>query len=90
MLRSAAYGDTCHPNAGTHLNGDISDDQLWQKLWQRVVQLPTTTYAVPTGAVGCRFLATLSQEFQGVLDRNWNCERPLLLASVILQRTSKV
>jgi hypothetical protein len=42
-----------------------------------LADLLTTHYAVPKGKVGRRFLATLTQEFQGVKTRTWNSELPL-------------
>jgi hypothetical protein len=31
----AVYGDTLHANDGTHLDGGIAEDKLWQRLWRR-------------------------------------------------------
>ena len=78
------FGDHPHSNDGSHLSAGIPDDRVWQKRWRRCAQLSTNTYTVPKGRVGRRFVRLLADEFQGVLDRRWNSERPLILAKVIL------
>jgi hypothetical protein len=35
------YGDHVHHNPGTHLNGGIADDSLWQEHWQQLVSFPS-------------------------------------------------
>ena len=50
-----------------------------------MVQLAPTHYDVPKGKVGRRFVATLTQEFQGARERSWNSERTLVFVSVVLQ-----
>ena len=44
-------------------------------------------YAMPSGAVGRRFTAILAAECQGVLDRSWNSEIPLVFAHVTPTKT---
>jgi len=83
----SVYGDHPHQNDGRHLDGGVADDPFWQGHWKRTVQLPLTSYSVPSGKVGRRFVATLAQEFAGVRQRKWNSERPLVFAAVILQTT---
>ena len=84
------YGDHPHNNLGVHLTGGVEDDALWQRLWMRMSQQSTTTYNVPRGRVGRRFVKTLAKEFRGVRDRKWNSERPLVYAKAILQTTPGV
>ena len=69
LLLDSVYGDHVHSNDGTHLNGDILDDRLWQSLWKRMVQISPTRYSVPKGAVRKRFLTILRHEWHQVRDR---------------------
>ena len=89
-LLNLVYGDHPHRNAGTHLNGDIAEDTLWQGRWKKLVQIHIPTYVVPSGKVGKRFVRTLAREFKGVRERQWNSERPLCFANAILQRVPTV
>jgi hypothetical protein len=89
-LLDAAFGDHVHDNDGTHLHGGFSDDALWQRRWRRMAQLATTRYQAPAGRVGRRFLAILTSEFQGVRERRWNSERPLVFVATVLQTTPGV
>jgi len=84
------YGDHVHQNPGTHLDGGISDDKKWQEYWSRLVVYPTQTYDSPSGSVGRRFTSLLADEFDGILSRKCNSERPLVFSMVILQRTRNV
>ena len=34
------YGDCVHQNDGTHLDGGIRDDMVWQERWKKIVGLP--------------------------------------------------
>ena len=79
------FGDHPHDNNGTHLDGNIPDDCLWQRWWKWSSKLSTTN--VLQGHVGRRFMNTLANEFRGILDRTWNSERPLSYARLILQTT---
>jgi len=84
------YGDHVHQNPGTHLDGGISDDKKWQEYWSHLVVYPTQTYDSPSGSVGRRFTSLLADEFDGILSRKCNSERPLVFSMVILQRTRNV
>ena len=44
----------------------------------------TRWYTTPSGAVGCRFTEILAAEWQGVLGRIWNSDRPLVFSHVVL------
>ena len=90
QLLDTAYGDHVHDNAGTHLNGGVANDALWQRRWRRMAQLATTRYQAPPGKVGRRFLTILVAEFRGVRDRLWNSERPLVFVATVLQTTPGV
>ena len=69
LLLDSIYGDHVHSNDGTHLNGDILDDRLWQSRWKRMVQILPTRYSVPRGAVRKRLLTILTHEWHQVRDR---------------------
>ena len=42
---------------------------------------------MPPSKVGRQFTAVLDVEWQGVLNRKWNSEQPLVFAHVVLTRT---
>ena len=90
LLLDKVYGDHPHRNDGRHLDGGIQDDKAWQRRWKRIAQLSTTHYSVPKGRVGRRFIQMLTNEFNGVRERRWNSERPLVFATAILQTTQGV
>jgi hypothetical protein len=46
------YGDYIHQNDGTHLDGGIADDSVWQARWAKLIVLPTQRYQAPGGPVG--------------------------------------
>ena len=89
-LLDTVFHDHAHDNDGTHLNGDIADDAVWQQHWLRMVQLHTTRYQAPPGKVGRRFIAIFTNELRGVRARQWNSERPIVFVAVILQSTPGV
>jgi hypothetical protein len=41
------YGDYIHQNDGTHLDGCIKDDAVWQAHWRKLVALPCQRYYAP-------------------------------------------
>ena len=84
------YGDHIHQNDGTHLDGGIRDDGIWQERWRKIVGLPPQRYNVPNGAVGRLFVKELASELGGVTARRWNGERFIIFQSVILQRSGEV
>eukprot|EP00957_Ditylum_brightwellii_P206608 15349189-Ditylum_brightwellii.AAC.2 len=45
---------------------------------------------MPSGAIGRRFLFTLSEILDGVVERQWNAERFIVYTAVILQRQKGV
>jgi hypothetical protein len=40
-LLNKVYGDYVHQNPGTHLDGGIADDALWQERWSRLTVYPS-------------------------------------------------
>ena len=84
------YGDYVRQNDGSHLNGGIRDDALWQARWKKIVSLPPQRYDVPNGKVGKLFIQALQSELHGIVDRKCNSEKFIVFASVILQRSPLV
>jgi hypothetical protein len=58
-MMDKVYGDHVHQNPGTHLRGDIPDDEMWQDYWRRLIVFPSQTYHAPSGAVGRRLIKML-------------------------------
>jgi hypothetical protein len=84
------YGDYPHQNDGTHLDGGIKDDALWQGHWRKLVSLPSNRFQAPGGAVGRRFVRMLTQELLGIKERKWNSEKFIVFSMVILQKSKQV
>jgi hypothetical protein len=66
-----AYGDCIHQNDGTHLDGGIKDDAVWQARWCKLVALPCQRYDAPGGSVGQHFMRILTEELEGIHSRKW-------------------
>ena len=79
------YGDWGHGNPGTHLDGGVADNSLWQAWWHDLAVIPLRHYDAPSGKVGRQFVGMLGTEMQGVRDRRWNLERFIVFQTVILQ-----
>jgi hypothetical protein len=90
ILLDNVFGDHVHANDGTHLSGGVNDDTTWQKYWKSLVAFSPARYDAPKGRTGKRFISMLADEFQGVVDRHWNSERPIVFAAVILQKQTGV
>jgi hypothetical protein len=84
------YDDYIHQNDGTHLDGGIKDDAMWQENWRKLVVLPPQRYDTPSGPVGRRFVRMLTEELKGIKSRKWNSEKFLVFQMVILQRSKEV
>ena len=82
------YGDTIHQNDGTHLDGGIgvAIDAKWQRFHLRIAACNLQLYDLPNGRWAHRFLETLTHLWNGVVERRWNSERPLVFLACILQR----
>ena len=81
------YGEFPHNYYGTHLDGEVAENAIWKRIWRRLAAQPASWYATPTGSVGRRFTDILNVEWQGVIDRRWNYERPLVFVHVVLTKT---
>ena len=87
------YGDFVHANPGTHITGEvpIHINRIWQSRWKRLTALPQCHYMLPQGPVSHDFITQLTVELQGVCERKWNSERPLVFLMVVLtQMDSKL
>ena len=87
QVLQGVYGDFLHHNDEAHLDGEISNDALWQHCWGRLAAQSTSWYVMPSGGVRRRFTAILAAEWRGVIVRSWNSERPLVFAQVVLTKT---
>ena len=84
------YRDWVHANPGTHLDGGVRDDSLWQAWWRDLAVIPLRRYDALSGKFGGRFVRTLGEELKGVRDRRWNLEWFIVFHAVILQRARHV
>jgi hypothetical protein len=84
------YGDHVHQNPGTHLNGGIEDDAMWQGYHRRLIVYPLQRYDAPNGPVGHRLVETMTSLLEGVRSRKWNSECFLMFQIVVLQQTREV
>jgi len=90
LLLDSVFGDHVHANDGTQLSGDVPEDPLWQRRWRKLVAYSPQRYEVPKGRIGQRFLSMLAAEFDGIIARKWNSERPLVFVAVVLQTQAGV
>ena len=86
LLFQGVYRDYPHHNNRPHLDGGVADNAIWKRCWCRLATQWASWYATPSGTVGCCFTAILAAEWEGVLGRSWNSERPLIFAYVILTK----
>ena len=84
LLLGEVYGDYPHHGDGCHLDNDIQGNRIWQSYWKRLVSLTFPRNTVPQGKQGTAFLLHLALELDGVREGQWNSERPLVFAAVIL------
>jgi hypothetical protein len=90
-LLLSVYGDTIHQNDGTHLNGGVRNDRIWQRRWLKVVSGDLKLWTPPRKHFeGKKFVNMFANELEGVRTRMWNSERAMLFAPVILNRKSGV
>ena len=87
-LLDSVYRDHLHQNDGSHLNGGIPTDGKWQEYYRRLLPFPSSQYDLPKGKVGKLFLSRLTIELNGVRERKWNSEKPLLFALIVFQKTT--
>ncbi len=84
------YGQPIAHTDGLSESGGVADDSTWQRRFDRLATIKTRQYALPSGAVGKEFLALFVDEWNGIRNRTWNSERPLVCLLVILQRADGV
>ena len=70
-------GEYVRTNDGTHLDGGIADDLIWQERYKRIIVYPLSQYDLSNGVVGISFLSMLTDELDGVRERKWNMEKVL-------------
>ena len=86
-LLDKVYGDHIHQNPGTHLDGGVADDFLWQSYWRQLVEYPPSFYDTPTGALGKRLVGYFAKLLEGIMKRKWNGEKLIVFSQVIYQRS---
>lgn len=87
------YGDHVHDNDGTHLHGNLlpGEDEKWQRWWKDLVSSPLSSYALPKGHTGKRFLQILIKEFRNVrVEHITNSERIIVYMNVVLEHCPTV
>ena len=89
-MMDKVYGDHVHQNPGTHLRGDIPDDEMWQDYWRRLIVFPSQTYDAPKGPVGRRYVEMLADMLLGIKARKLNAEKFIVFQIVVLQRSREV
>ena len=70
LLLQDVYGDFPHHTDGLHLDGVIADNAIWQRRWHWLDTKSAIWYAMPSGAVRCRFTAILAAEWRWILGRS--------------------
>jgi hypothetical protein len=70
LLLDKVFGDHIRQNPGTHLDGGIAGNALWQDYWSCLLVYPSQTYDAPKGAVGCRFIEKVAELLTGVRQRS--------------------
>ena len=82
------HGEYLRNNDGTHLDGKIVDDKVWQERYISIIIYPLSQYDLPTnGTIGKSFLLLLAKEIDGLRERKWNMEKVICFMSMILQRS---
>jgi hypothetical protein len=85
------YGDSCHQNDGTHMDGGIGHgaDLKWQHRYRRVIANRHQLYWLPSGRWAKRFLQILTELLTDVRERCCNSEKLLIFAPCILRKTAR-
>jgi hypothetical protein len=86
VLRKFMAVLSMHDDDGTHLQGGVPNDSIWQGYHRRLVTLPPQLYTRPGKGAGKDFIDQLCEEFTGVTERKWNSERPLVFCLAMLQK----
>jgi hypothetical protein len=79
------YGDYVHQNLGEHLDGGITNDAMWQGYWYWLIACPSSTYSIPSGAIGKRFVKKVAEELRGLKSQKWNSKQFILYSLVVLE-----
>ena len=86
-LLDKVYGDHIHQNPGTHLDGGVADDFLWQSYWRQLVEYTPSFEDTPTGALGKRLVGYFAKHLEGIMKQKWNGEKLIVFSQVIYQRS---
>ena len=86
-LAEVIDGDYLRNNDGTHLDGKIVDDKVWQERYSSIIIYPLSQFDLPGGHIGISFVHLLVKEIDGVREKIWNIEKVMCFMSMILQRS---
>jgi hypothetical protein len=81
FLLDIVCGDHIHQNSGHHLDGDISNNTVWQNYWRHLIVYPSQIYDAPKGKVECQFVAKVAELIESIQKRDINSERFLYFRS---------
>ena len=84
ILAEVFDGEYLRNNDGTHLDGKIVDDKVWQERYRSIITYPLSQYDLPNGKIGKSFLHLLAKEIDGVRERKWNMEKVGSFMSMII------
>ena len=62
-------GECIRKNDETHLDGDISDDKVWQESYKKIISHPISQNYFPNGPVDKNFNRLLTDKFNSVMSR---------------------
>jgi hypothetical protein len=91
MIMEKVYGDYVHQNPGTRLDGGITNNAMWQGYWSRLIACPSSTYNIPSGAVGEQLVSEkIAEELRGLNSCKWNSKLFIIFSLVVLQCSQDV
>ena len=84
ILAEVFHSEYLRNNDGTHLDGKIVDNKVWQERYRSIITYPLSQYDLPNGKIGKSFLHLLAMEIDGVRERKLNMEKVVCFMSMIL------
>ena len=81
-------GEYLRNNDGTHLDGKIIDNKVWQERYRSIIIYPLSQYnLLSNGPIGKPVPCLFAKKIDGVRERKWNMEKVICFMSMILQRS---
>ena len=85
-LAAVFDGEYIRNNDGSHLDGGIKNDDVWQQRYKDIIIYPLQQYDLPNNVpIGKTFVLKLADEINGELAKKWNMERVICFISMVLQ-----